>query len=105
MLDEQILEERDPDMNEEEDIIMEYSRVECCRGVSEDDEDKSKNHALMWGVYTKEKVELIERDVLVSVPHPKGGHTVWTCVKDNTIEEKEEYEAIRLRGFGYKLFE
>ena len=42
---------------------------------------------------------------LVSIPHPKGENIVWTCVKDYIIEEKEDYEAIELRGFNYKLFE
>ena len=41
----------------------------------------------------------------MSIPHPKGGGIVWTCVKDNIIEEKEDYKAIGLRGFYYKLFE
>ena len=42
---------------------------------------------------------------MVSGPNPKGGNLVWTCVKDNIIEEKDQYEAIGLRGFDYKLFE
>ena len=41
----------------------------------------------------------------MSVTHPKGGNIVWTCVKDNIIEEKEDYEAIGIRGFDYKLYE
>ena len=41
----------------------------------------------------------------MSVPHPKGGGIVWTCVKDHTTDEKEQYEAIGLRGFDYKLSE
>ena len=32
------------------------------------------------------------------------GGVVWTCVEDNVIEEKEDYKAIGLRGFYYKLF-
>ena len=39
------------------------------------------------------------------VPHQKGGNTVWTCVKDHTINEKEQYKTIVTRGFNYKLFE
>ena len=39
------------------------------------------------------------------VPHPKGGGIVWTCVEDNVVGEKEEYKAIELRGFYYKLFQ
>ena len=41
----------------------------------------------------------------MSIPHPKGREIVCTCVKDNTIDEKEQYKAIGLREFGYKLFE
>ena len=41
----------------------------------------------------------------MSVPHPKGVYIVWACVKDDIIEEKEDYEAIGLRGFDYKIFE
>ena len=41
----------------------------------------------------------------MSVPHPKGGAIVWTCVKDHIIDEKEDYKYIGLRGFDYKLFE
>ena len=41
----------------------------------------------------------------MSVPHPKGGAIVWTCVKDHIIDEKEDYKDIGLRGFDYKLFE
>ena len=41
----------------------------------------------------------------MSVPHPKCRTFFWTCVKDNTIEEKEDYKAIGLNGFDYKLFE
>ena len=41
----------------------------------------------------------------MSVTHKKGGNIVWTCAKDNIIEEKEDYEAIGLRGLNYKLFE
>ena len=41
----------------------------------------------------------------MSVPHPKGGAIVWTCVKDHIIDEKEDYKDIGLRGSDYKLFE
>ena len=30
---------------------------------------------------------------------------VCTCVKDQVIDEKDDYKKIRLRGFDYKLFE
>ena len=41
----------------------------------------------------------------MSIPHPKGGNIVWTCVKANIIKGNEDYKAIGLSGFGYKLFE
>ena len=41
----------------------------------------------------------------MSVPHPKGGTIVCTCVKDHVIDEKEDYKDIGLFGFDYKLFE
>ena len=41
----------------------------------------------------------------MSVPHPKGGRIVWTCVKDHIIDENEDYKDIVLSGFDYKLFE
>ena len=34
---------------------------------------KKNIHALRWVVYIKEIEELIQREFLVSVPHPKGG--------------------------------
>ena len=54
------MEEREPYLNEEEDIIMEDSREEHWRDVAEDCEDKSKTQTLMWEVYTKDKEELIK---------------------------------------------
>ena len=42
---------------------------------------------------------------LVSIPHPKGGNIIWTCVKYNITKEKDQCKAIGLRGFDYKLFE
>ena len=41
-----MLEEIDPDLNEEEDIIVEDSREEHCRYVSKYGEDKKKMEAL-----------------------------------------------------------
>ena len=41
----------------------------------------------------------------MSVPRPKGGLIVWTCVKYHIIDEKGYYKDIGLRGFDYKLFE
>ena len=47
----------------------------------------------------------MKREFSVSIPHLRGGNIVWTCVKDNIIEEKWEYEAIGICGYDYKLFE
>ena len=102
MLEKQVLEERDPYLNEEEDITMTDSREDHWRNISR---DRGKIHALRWDVYTKDKEELIKREFPVSVPHPKWGNIFCTCVKDNIIEEKEHYKAIGLRDFYYKLFE
>ena len=41
----------------------------------------------------------------MSVPHPKGGGVVWNIVKDNIIDENEDYTDIGLCGFDHKLFE
>ena len=84
---------------------MSDSREEHFRGVAEDGEDNSKIHSLRWDVYTKEKVQLINIQFLVSVPHTEGGNIVLTSVKDNIIKEKEDRKAIEIRGFEYKLFE
>ena len=43
--------------------------------------DKKNIHALRWEVYVKEKEKLIKREFLMSVPYPKEGEIVWTCVK------------------------
>ena len=73
---------------------MSDSRDAYWRYVAEDDEDRSNIHALRWDVYTKAKEKLINREFSVAIPHLKGGEIVWTCVKDNAIEEKEDYKAI-----------
>ena len=86
ILEEQVLEERDTDLNEEEDIIIEDIREEHWRDVYEDGKDKSNIYALRWNVYTIDKEGFVKREFLVSITHPKGGNIVWTCVKDNIIE-------------------
>ena len=53
MLEEQVSEERDPDLIEEEYIRMEYSREEHWRDVSDYGKDKKKIHVPMWEVYKK----------------------------------------------------
>ena len=97
--------ETDLDLNYEEDIRITDSREEHWRDVAEDGEDTSKINAMRWDIYTKEKAELIKRYFLVSVNHPKEGNIVLTCVKDNVTKGKEDYEAIGIRGFDYKLSE
>ena len=99
------MEERDPDLNEMDDIRFNEIREDHWRDFAEENDDKKKIHALRWNVYVKEKEELIARFFSVSVPHPKGGTIVWTCVKDHVIDKKEEYKEIGLRGFDYSLFE
>ena len=101
----QVAEERDPDLNEEEDIVLDKIREEHWRDIAEEGDDKKRIHVLRWEVYVKDKEELIKREFLVSVPHPKGGAVVWTCVEDDIIDEKEDYKYIGLSGFDYKLFE
>ena len=88
MLEDQVSEERDLDLNEEEDIIMDNIRERHWRDVAKEGEDKKKIHALRCDVYIKEKEEFIKREFLVSTPYLKGGDIVWTCVKDHIIDEK-----------------
>ena len=59
----------------------------------------------MWEVYTKGKYEFINREFPVDVLYLKEGGIIWTCGKYNHIKEEQEYKAIRLGGFDYKLFE
>ena len=84
---------------------MDEIRDENWRYVAEESDNNKKIHALRWQVYFEQKEELSKREFLVSVPHPKWGNIVWTCVKDHIIDEKEKYEAIGLHGFDYRLFE
>ena len=105
MFEEKVLGERYPDLNEDEDIRIEDIMKKNWRDVANYGENKINIHALRWYIYTIQKEEFIKKEFLVSVTHTKGGGIVWTCVKDNIIEEKEQYDAIGLRGFDYKLFE
>ena len=61
MSEEQASEEIDPDLNEEEDIIMYDSREEHWMDVAEEGDNKKKIHDLRWEVYVKEKEESIKR--------------------------------------------
>ena len=60
MLEEQVSDERDPDLNEAEDIRMEDISEERWRDIADYGEGKINIHALMWYVYTIEKEELIK---------------------------------------------
>ena len=100
-----MVEERDPDLDDMDDIRFDEIWEDHWRDLAEESNDKKKIHALRWCVYVMEKEELITRSFLVSVPHPKVGKIVWTCVKDHVIEEKEDYKEIGLRGFDYSLFD
>ena len=71
--EEQVVEERDPDLDEMDDIRFDGIREDHWRYLAEESNDKKKIRALRWCVYVKEKEELITRSFLVSVPHPKGG--------------------------------
>ena len=57
--EEQVSEERYPDLNEEEDIIMYNSRDDHWRDIYEEGDYKKKIHALRWEVCVNDKEELI----------------------------------------------
>ena len=80
MSEDQVAEERDPDLNEEEDIILDEIREEHWRDVAEEGDDKKNIHDLRWEVYVKYKEDLVKRYFLVSVPHPKGGEQLFGLV-------------------------
>ena len=50
ILEEQVEEERDPYLNEEEDIILDKIREEHWRDIAEEGDDKKRIHALRWEV-------------------------------------------------------
>ena len=102
MLEEHVLEERNPDLNEDEDIIMEDSRAEHWRDFDKDGEDNSNIHAPRWDIYTRDKEYLTKREFSLSDLHTKGVFLFFNCVKDNITEEKEQYDYIGLHGFAYK---
>ena len=65
--EEQVVEERDPDLNGMEDIRFDEIREDHWRDLAEGNDNKKKIHALRWYVYVKEKGELITRSFSVSV--------------------------------------
>ena len=40
----------------------------------------------------KNKEELVNREFLMEVPHPKGRIFIWTCEDNNVIGGKEKYK-------------
>ena len=59
MLEDQVSEERYPEMNEEEDIRMNGIRNKHWRDVADEGDNKNNMHSLRWEIYVKEKDELI----------------------------------------------
>ena len=70
-MEDQLAEEIYQDLDEEEDTRLDAIREEHWRDVSEEGGNNKKIHALRWYVYVKEEEELIKREFLVSVLHPK----------------------------------
>ena len=65
-------EKRDPDLNEEEDIILDAIREDHWRDVDKEGEDNNNIHALRWEVYVKDKEELIKRYLGVRYTSERG---------------------------------
>ena len=63
MLEEKVAEERDPDLNEKEDIRLDEIWEDHWRYIAEENDDKKNIHAIMWEVYVKEKEALIKREI------------------------------------------
>ena len=61
MLEDQVSEERDPYLNEEENITLDKIRYKHWRDVSEEGDDNKKILVLRWEVYVKKKEELIKK--------------------------------------------
>ena len=57
MSEDQVAEERYPDLNEEEDIRLDLIKEEHWRNVAEEGDKKKKIIALRWEVYVKYKEE------------------------------------------------
>ena len=69
MLEEHVLEEIYPYLDDEEDIIMTDSREYHWRDFAEYGKDKSNMNALRWDFYKKEEEDLIKREFSVTVLH------------------------------------
>ena len=61
MLEDQVSEERDPYLNEEENITLDKIRYKHWRDVYEEVDDNKKIRFLRWEVYVKKKEELIKK--------------------------------------------
>ena len=55
MSEDQVLEDRDPDLNDEEDVRLDSIRKENWSDVAEEGDNKNNIHSLIWDVYIKEK--------------------------------------------------
>ena len=64
-LEEQVVEERDLDLDEMDDIRFDEIWEDHWRDLAEESNDKKKMHALKWCVYVKKNEELITRSFLV----------------------------------------
>ena len=53
ILEDQVAEERDPDLNEEEDIRLDAIRGDHWKNIAEEGDKKKKIIALRWEVYVK----------------------------------------------------
>ena len=86
MVEKQVMEEIDPDIEGEEYFRNSDDMEEHWKeGEEQDNQERYKVHAQIWEKYTKENKELIKKDFLLAVPHPKRGGIVWTCVEDNVV--------------------
>ena len=63
MSEDQVAEDRDMNLDEKQDIILDTIREAHWRDVAEEDEDKKKIHDLRWEVYVKGKEKLIKSKV------------------------------------------
>ena len=72
MSEDQVLEERNTDLNGEKDIRMTDIMEEHWRDATDYGEDNINIHALR-SVCTKENEDLVNRYFSVAVPHPEGG--------------------------------
>ena len=91
--EEQVMEERYPDLEWDEDFIISTDSEQHWKEAEEEENEyRGKVCDLRWEVYTKEKEGLTKREFLVAVPHPKRRQVLWNCVEGNVVGEKEEYK-------------